>query len=187
MTKISKIASAVALIGASLTFASSAQAQMAPIQQIGVDQMGRAICSGPLGAAPCTDIMAWLQRGGMQQPMPFPQMGPAGPMGVPTGIVPRDGQIVAQIAQGCNGEPTCMAAAWGSVEVQRCAQGIGVPGGCFGPNGEIMKVLNRVLPHNWQPTTIINNARNDITNGPGENNDLVGKNGWVCQTLFGGC
>jgi len=103
----------------------------------------------------------------------MPGMGPIGPMGVPTSIVPRDGQIVYQIQQACGGEPTCMAAAWGSVEVQRCNAGIGVPGGCFGPNGEIMRAVNRVLPQNLHPDVILNNIGNDIQNGPGPNNDGV--------------
>jgi hypothetical protein len=39
-----------------------------------------------------------------------------------------------------------MAAAWGAVEIQRCRIGMSSPSGCFGPNGDIMQVLNRVLP-----------------------------------------
>lgn len=103
------------------------------------------------------------------------------------GLLPQDGQIVATIASQCGGEPGCMAAAWGRIEIQRCRNGMFVPGGCFGPNGEIMKVLNQVLPRNFQPQVIIGNVQNDLQNGPGENNDLVGKNGWVCRTFFGGC
>ena len=108
-------------------------------------------------------------------------------MGVPTNMIPQDGQLVAEIAQDCRGEPRCMAAAWGSIEVQRCANGVGVPGGCFGPNGEIMKVINRIVPQNLQPNVILRNIDNDVRNGPGRNNDVVGKDGWVCKTFFGGC
>lgn len=189
------IAAALSAVASFAVAPASASAQNYPIQQIGFDGIGQPICSGPMGPGRCVDYMGWLQQGGMAQPamqpipqpMPIPNFGPMGPMGIPTGIVPQDGQIVAQIAQGCGGEPTCMAAAWGTIEVHRCAQGIGVPGGCFGPNGEIMKVINRVLPRNFQPNVIVGNIQNDLRNGPGENNDLVGKNGWVCRTLFGGC
>jgi hypothetical protein len=137
-----------------------------------------------MGPGRCADIAAWMQRNMPPVGAPFPAMGP---MGVPTSVVPQDGQIVAEIAQGCRGEPRCMAAAWGTIEVQRCANGVGVPGGCFGPNGEIMRVVNRFLPRNFQPNVILNNAANDLRNGPGRNNDLVGKDGWVCTTVFGGC
>jgi hypothetical protein len=79
-----------------------------------------------------------------------------------------------------------MAAAWGSVEVQRCRNGIGVPGRCFGPNGEIMRVVNGILPRNLHPDVIARNIANDLSNGPGENNDLFGCNGWVNKNLLGG-
>lgn len=118
-------------------------------------------------------------------------MNPGMPMGggafPGAGMLPRDGQIVMQIQQSCGGEPRCMAIAWGSIEVSRCRNGFFQEGGCFGPNGEIMKLANRVLPRNLQPGVIVGNIQNDIQNGPGENNDLVGKNGWACRTFFGGC
>jgi hypothetical protein len=157
-----------------------AQAQNFPLQPFGVDPMGQPLCQGPLGPGRCADIAAWMQQRNMQPPM-------FGPMGVPTSMIPQDGQLVAEIAQDCRGEPRCMAAAWGSIEVQRCANGVGVPGGCFGPNGEIMKVINRFVPQNLQPNVILRNMDNDLRNGPGRNNDIVGKDGWVCKTLFGGC
>lgn len=169
------------------------QAQMAPVQQIGVDNFGNAICNGPRGVAPCAVIVAWLQQGGMNQPqgfpqpMPGPQFGPIGPAGIPTNIVPRDGQIAAQIAQQCGPNPACAAAAWGSVEVQRCAQGVGVPGGCFGPNGEITKVINRFVPQHLQPNVIARNIANDIQNGPGKNNDVVGCDGWLAKRVGVSC
>jgi hypothetical protein len=175
-----KLIASLALVASAFTgvAAAPAHAQFAPIQQIGVDGFGNAICNGPQGVAPCAVIMAWMQRGGMNQqmpPSPFPQggsFGPVGPMGVPTNIVPRDGQIVAQIGQACGGNPKCMGAAWATVEVQRCSQGVGVPGGCFGPNGEITKVINRVVPQHLQPNVILRNIDNDLRNGPGPNNEI---------------
>jgi hypothetical protein len=98
-------------------------------------------------------------------------------------MLPQDGQIVAIIAQRCGGQPVCMAGYWGAVEVQRCRNGFGNAGGCFGPNGEIMKVLNRALPQNLQPGTIIGNVQNDIRHGPGDGNEITGKNGWVRRTF----
>ncbi|WP_454281092.1 hypothetical protein [Sphingomonas sp. Marseille-Q8236] len=152
-----------------------ASAQMAPqIVQIGVDNFGNPICNGPQGIAPCVVIMNWLQNGGMQQmqmprpmPMPMPQqqpgpfnggMGPMGPAGIPTNIVPRDGQIVGQIVQQCGPNPACVAGAWGSVELSRCANGIGVAGGCFGPNSEVAKAGREVEKF--------------FREGPGPNNEL---------------
>jgi hypothetical protein len=186
MPRFRLIAFAAAAL-ASAAFTTPAQAQL---QQIGVDPFGAPLCMGPLGPGRCADILAWMQRGGMQpgfgapgpgfgapapgfMPQPAPVFGPTGPMGIPTGVVPRDGQLVAQIAQACRGEPRCMAAAWATEEFSRCSNGVGVPGGCFGPNGEIMRAIR--------------GAVRDVTEGPGENNDLVGRKGWVCRTLFGGC
>lgn len=148
------------------------------------DPVAGPICSGPLGPGPCAAVMQFLQQQGGGFPG-GPGFGPPGMGGLPgAGLLPQDGQIVAMIGQRCNGQPACMAAAWGAIEIQRCRNGLFVPGGCFGPNGEIMRVLNRVLPHNLQPQTIITNAESDLRNGPGRNNDLVGCNGAVPR-LFG--
>ncbi len=54
-------------------------------------------------------------------------------------LITKDAQIIAGIQASCGGEPSCMAAAWASVEVSRCQKGVFVKGGCLGPNGEIMK------------------------------------------------
>lgn len=141
------------------------------------DPMAGPICSGPLGPGPCAAVMQFLQ----QSRMP-------GMAGLPgAGMLPQDAQIVAMIGQRCNGQPVCMAAAWGAVEIQRCRNGAFVPGGCFGPNGEIMAALNRVLPQNLQPGTIITNAQSDLGNGPGRNNDLVGCNGAVPRFFGSRC
>lgn len=146
---------AAALMGAAV----SAPAQAQQLQQIGVDGYGRPICQGPLGPGPCADIVAWMQRSGGQQLAPAP---------IPLPLT-RDGNLTMQIAQACNGEPRCIAATWASVEVQRCAGGIGNVGGCFGPNGEIMR---RAREH-----------FNDITRGPGNTNDITGRDGWLRQRL----
>jgi hypothetical protein len=103
------------------------------------------------------------------------------------GLLPQDGQIVAVIGQRCGGNPYCMASAWGTVEVQRCRNGFFVQGGCFGPNGEIVRAANYFLPQNLRPQTVINNVQHDIQHGPGENNDLVGCNGALSKLFGGGC
>jgi hypothetical protein len=54
-------------------------------------------------------------------------------------------------------------------ELPKCVNGVGVPGGCFGPNGEIIKAVR--------------NAVNDVTHGPGDHNDVVGRKGWLRQRL----
>ncbi len=156
------------------------------------DPMAGPICSGPLGPGPCAAVMQYIQQqgGGFGAPGggsggPGPGFGQPGMNGLPgAGMLPQDGQIVAMIGQRCGGQPVCMASAWGAVEIQRCRNGMFVAGGCFGPNGEIMKVLNRVLPPNLQPQTIIGNVQSDLGNGPGPNNDLVGCNG-ALPRLFG--
>src|SRR5688572_30696052 len=101
----SKLLFAFALAAAPLA---SAEAQ--PLQQYGVDAWGAPLCHGPLGPGRCADILAWLQRGGMNQGgmnqggmnQGGPVFGPPGPMGIPTNIVTHDGQLVAQIAQACS-------------------------------------------------------------------------------------
>jgi hypothetical protein len=170
-------------------------------QFIGNDQFGTPFCSGPLGPGPCAAVYQYLQqqRGFAPPailPMPggqpgFGQPGPAmqpSLAGLPgAGMLPQDGQIVAAIAQQCGGNPACMGGAWGAVEVQRCRNGIGTAGGCFGPNGEIMKAINRVVPQNLQPNVIAHNVQNDIQHGPGPNNDFVGCNGAVNRFFGGHC
>jgi hypothetical protein len=147
------------------------------------DPMAGPICSGPLGPGPCAAVMQYLQQGGGSGGLGAPGLG--GLAGA--GMLPQDGQIVAMIGQRCGGQPVCMAGAWGAVEIQRCRNGLFVPGGCFGPNGEIMRVLNQVLPQNLQPQTIITNAQSDLRNGAGRNNDLVGCNGAVPRFFGSRC
>jgi hypothetical protein len=189
MTKFKPFA-AVALAATIIFSVSSANAQFFP-RPI---PMGPAPIFVPAGPVPLPmGTPVFMPAGPMPMPMPpvgpmpgYPQSFPSpGLGGLPgAGLLPQDGQIVAAIAQRCGGNPVCMGSAWGAVEVQRCRNGVGVPGGCFGPNGEIFRVLNNVLPENLQPSTIIHNATNDLTYGPGRNNDLVGCNGFVPR-LFG--
>jgi hypothetical protein len=54
-------------------------------------------------------------------------------------------------------------------EAAKCANGVGVPGGCLGPNGEGVNILR--------------NAVKDVTQGPGDHNELFGKKGWVRRTF----
>jgi len=82
------------------------------------------------------------------------------------------------IGQRCGGQPACVAGAWGAVEIERCQNGIFVPGGCFGPNDEI------VMLQNLQPQVIVGNMQSNLSNGPGRNNDRIGRNGAVLG-LFG--
>jgi hypothetical protein len=172
-----------------LLFATPGRAQ----QVMYNDPMAGPICSGPLGPGPCAAVMQYLQQqaggfgpGGFGGP--GAGMGAPGMNGLPgAGMLPQDGQIAAMIGQRCNMQPVCMAGAWGAVEIQRCRNGMFVPGGCFGPNGEIMRVLNRVMPQNLQPQVIIGNVQSDLTNGPGRNNDLVGCNGAVPRFFGSRC
>jgi hypothetical protein len=54
-------------------------------------------------------------------------------------------------------------------ELPKCVYGVGVPGGCVGPNGEIIKFGR--------------NALHDLTQGPGDHNDLFGREGWLRRGL----
>jgi len=161
-------ASAVLAFGA-LSASTPVQAQ----QLLYYDGFGQPICSGPFGPGPCAAVQQYLQQQAMAQQSGLPG----------AGLLPQDGQIVAGIYQTCGGEPRCMAAAWGAVEVQRCRNGVGVPGGCFGPNGEIMKVVNRFLPQNLHPNVILRNIDHDLHQGAGSTNDAVGCDGWLAHRV----
>jgi hypothetical protein len=54
-------------------------------------------------------------------------------------------------------------------EAAKCANGVGVPGGCAGPNGFVIKTLR--------------NGVKDVTEGTGDHNELFGKDGWVRRTF----
>jgi hypothetical protein len=61
----------------------------------------------------------------------------------------------------------CITTKLTEAEIKKC---LGMdPGECFGPNNEIRKAVNTAV--------------NDVTKGPGENNDLVGRKGWLRQRL----
>lgn len=98
-----------------------------------------------------------------------------------SGLVPQDGALVAQIVANCGGEPICVASQWGSVELQRCSRGVGVSGGCFGPNGEIMRAIDGVLPQHLHPDVIARNVEHDLKHGFGKNNEIRK----VARRLFG--
>ena len=95
--------------------------------------------------------------------------GQIGSMGVPTGIVPEDGQRIAACLQATGGNVAACGVAEVGNEFSKCANGVGVPGGGFGPNGEIMKRLP--------------NIASDIRNGTGPTNDVFGNKGWMQKTL----
>lgn len=149
--------------------AGSLMPQEAKAQQvIGFDPQVGQICSGPLGPGPCAAVFDWMRRNSFGAPM-----GQSPSLGM--GIIPNDGVMAAQIAQQCGANPVCIAGRWAAIEASRCTNGIGVAGGCFGPNGEI----DRRLPHNFRPSTIIQNGRSDLEQGPGPGNELRRAGEWL--------
>jgi hypothetical protein len=82
-----------------------------------------------------------------------------GGMPIPNAVLTEDGRLIAQITQECGNEASCIAGRWAAIEASRCLGGIGNAGGCVGPNGEIRRGLET--------------AYNDLTKGPGPNNDLL--------------
>jgi len=102
--------------------------------------------------------------------LPVPQQYPAAPYGaqMPQLLTP-DGQRIAACLQSTGGNYMACGAAEAANEFAKCQNGVGVPGGCFGPGGEIMK-------HG-------RNAIKDVLQGPGDSNDLVGKNGFLRRTF----
>ena len=162
---------------ATLLFANFLSADLKAQQPIGPGPNGVPWCNGPLGPGPCADIQRWFQLQGQASQSTLPG----------AGMLPRDGYIVMTIAENCRGEPRCMAMSWGAVEVQRCRGGFGQPGGCFGPNGEILRAMNRILPQHLRTDVLVRNVQNDIQNGPGSTNDVVGCEGWLASRLGVGC
>ncbi|UUC95587.1 hypothetical protein [Comamonas sp. C11] len=111
------------------------------------------------------------------QPQPHPQQGglpqfPTTPSGIAGAL---GGNREAQLAAECStaGNPqmvgSCIATRLTQAELQKCKQGIGTSNGCFGPN-------NTIRIH-------LENAISDITKGPGDHHDLVGKEGFTCKKL----
>ncbi|WP_082845401.1 DUF1036 domain-containing protein [Paraburkholderia caribensis] len=114
-------------------------------------------------------------------------------------------QAFVSCAVSTGGQPYAFAGCVGTTltanELQKCmTMGIGGDG-CFGKNNTAVKFVSNAFnditqgpgPNNdllgrdgWVGRNL-QNAANDLTYGPGENNDLVGANGFVCRTLFGGC
>ncbi|MEY9110407.1 hypothetical protein ABH999_006603 [Bradyrhizobium yuanmingense] len=57
-----------------------------------------------------------------------------------------------------------------------------------GPCGAVHQYLQQQMPQHLRPGTIIGNVQSDISNfdirgRPNENNDLIGRNGWVRKRL----
>jgi hypothetical protein len=161
---------------------------------VGYDRSGTPMCDSGYGLAPC-GIVSQPNDHPAVVVIPSPSPGGGGMQDwearrylniVQGGGLPNDGQIVMAIARECRGQVPCIVGAWGAVEIQRCRAGVGTPGGCFGPNGEIMRVVNRVLPQHLQPNVILRNVDSDLRTGPGRNNEVVGCNGFVNRKLFGG-
>jgi hypothetical protein len=80
-------------------------------------------------------------------------------------------QMAAQCAT--TGDPysaaACTASRLTQAELDKCRNGIGNSGGCFGPGNTLRQAAETV-------------AR-DVTHGPGQNNDLFGSNGFVARTF----
>ncbi len=64
---------------------------------------------------------------------------------------------------------SCAVTGWTISELNKCQNGIGNDGGCFGPGNTIRRTIE--------------NGSNDIFYGPGDNNDLVGKDGFLRKTF----
>lgn len=66
----------------------------------------------------------------------------------------------------------CVGGALTQRELEKCVKyGIGGRHGCFGRDNTAVKVIT--------------NAFHDVTRGPDQNNDLVGRKGWTCVHLLG--
>lgn len=97
-----------------------------------------------------------------------------------------DIEIGRAIAANCGNNPVCIGASWGMVQYARCAEGArqGQWGNCVYP---VQMGFDR-LPERLRPQTIINNVISDIRRGGvSDTNDVIGANGFLCRTLFGGC
>ena len=113
------------------------------------------MCAYPWGVAPCGPppppvfTPPYFPGPGAPPPSGFPPPGFPGappPTGFPPGPLPPgvggpDAAAVAAIAQRCGGDPICMAGSWAPIELSRCVNGIGVPGGCLGPGGDLGRVI----------------------------------------------
>lgn len=121
------------------------------------------LCPGPFGPVPCgAPVFVPPPMPMPMPPMPMPMppgVGAPPPTGFPPGGlpppgipttwqdaaraagVPQDGVLMGQIGAQCGPDPACWAAAWAPIELERCQNGIGVPGGCFGPNGLGVQIL----------------------------------------------
>jgi len=80
-----------------------------------------------------------------------------------------------QLAAECSAAGTpqavgvCIAGRLTAEEIQKCSNGIGSPNGCFGPSNTLRQAVE--------------NAVSDLTQGPGDHNDLTGREGYTCKHL----
>ena len=101
----------------------------------------------------------------------FPQ--PLGSRGQVAGALGANREM--QLAAECSaaGAPqavgACIAGRLTAEEIQKCNNGIGSPGGCFGPSNTLRQAVE--------------NALSDLTKGPGDHNDLTGREGYTCKHL----
>jgi len=98
---------------------------------------------------------------------------PASAPGAQFGGLNPEAQTVARCAAGTGGNPLgtlgCAATQLTQSELDKCRNGIGTPGGCFGPGNTIRQ--------------FVENGVRDLTQGPGSGNDLFGSDGWMQRTF----
>jgi hypothetical protein len=82
-------------------------------------------------------------------------------------------QMAVECVTASKGNPkaaaVCTAGRLTQAELDKCKKGIGTAGGCFGPNNDVRK--------------FVENGIKDLSQGPGDNNDLFGKNGAAAKIL----
>jgi hypothetical protein len=82
-----------------------------------------------------------------------------------TNILAGAALVALLAASGARADIVSLGTAIIANELPKCANGVGVAGGCVGPNGVIVKAIR--------------NGVSDLTHGPGDHNDLVGRHGFV--------
>lgn len=135
----------LAIVIGGLSTTQNAEAYWACATPTGVHPMPNTF---PNPGAPCGNgwdfgHTVWVPQGGF----PGNQGGRVQVPGVP-GLTMSTPNTEAQIAMMCaqgGGDPmtvaTCAAAGWSVNEIQKCANGFGVSGGCFGPNNTIRRTF----------------------------------------------
>jgi hypothetical protein len=160
--------------------------QLACMTPLGIFPMNGGIPGGPCGNGMDHGVTVMLPQGpqggfpgwpGFPGTTGFPggQGGnpPLGWRGQGAGLLGANREM--QLAAECSsaGEPravaACIAARLTAEELQKCKNGIGSANGCFGPN-------NTLRVH-------LENSVKDLTQGPGESNDITGREGFTCKQL----